>query len=520
MNAIGYIRLSEKDQSNFSIDEQERRIRQYCARYSLSLEYIFVDNGADSYTFDRADFRALEKYIKQFHPQYIIVAHLDRFSRNMAEAILKIRELLTGYKVRVRDVTEDLGLDETDPNVFMMRSFRFMMAENELHRIRERTRAGINGAKLSGRHINMAPFGYINSKDEQKKCMLVIDEEKAGLIRTIYKEYLAGRELEEIKKHVSALGFKQKGRSSIRRVLENSVYAGLIFVPAYKGMKAKHVSGLHIPIVSEQDYWLCQERLQGKGITIQKKEEVPLRGSLHCWCGRLVTAGNSRSKSGNYYWYYLCQEHRKNLSAIKLHNQFNELLDNLSFSPEDIEWFREKMSKQIGDRLNERGNDIARVKQEIKTITARIQRVEEKYLLEPVSDNTYKSVITNLRADLSRYQVELTQLNTNQQAYWDRLGAVLPKLSNLREVFAEMDLVKKQQFINLVFDKNLFYRDGTYRTPKLHELFAPNELVLKEKGLLIIEKPSIKMGEKPMSTNPGTHIEQIHEIFELFEMIA
>ena len=65
MKAIGYIRLSDEDQSNYSLEGQERQIKDYCSRNNLELLKIYKDNGESSYTFDRKAFGALEREIKQ-----------------------------------------------------------------------------------------------------------------------------------------------------------------------------------------------------------------------------------------------------------------------------------------------------------------------------------------------------------------------------------------------------------------------------------------------------------------------
>lgn len=92
MNAIGYVRISTKDQSKYSLDAQSDAIREYCSRNDLGLLNIFRDNGECSDTFDRADFLALEDFIKKHKGsvRYLIIMDHDRFSRDLAEALLKI----------------------------------------------------------------------------------------------------------------------------------------------------------------------------------------------------------------------------------------------------------------------------------------------------------------------------------------------------------------------------------------------------------------------------------------------
>lgn len=509
MKAIGYIRLSDEDQSNYSIDGQERQIKEYCNKNNLELLKIYQDNGENSYTFDRKAFGTLEKEIKQ--AQFLIVYHLDRFSRNMAEAMLKVSQYLE-RGIRIRDVTEELTMDDYDPNVFMMRTLKFMQAEMELHNIRRRTRKGMVDAALAGRHANVAPVGYNNARDERNKPILTIDEEKGFIIRIIFREYLNGMGVEELRRMASRYGFKHKGNSAIQRILANPVYAGFVKVPATKTQPAHLVKGLHTPLISEQDYWLVQERLQGKTMSIQNREDVPLRGVLQCSCGRKFTAGNSKGKT-RYYWYYVCHECRQNLSAKRLHKQFDELLDNLSFDPKDLQLLKQKLSAKLNDYIKNRGDKIRQAEKQLKLVEEKISSVEIKWLTKPdVSEASYNKVISELRADQSRLYKEITKANTNQQAYWDKMNNLLLILSDLRSHFEKLELEKKHQFINWVFDSSLSHDGEIYRTPFINDLFAHNTLTLKEKGLLEIVAPVIKLGETPIRTRDGSSIEHFPDI--------
>ncbi|MGE7412709.1 recombinase family protein, partial [Pedobacter suwonensis] len=88
MNAIGYVRLSIKDQSQYSLGYQEKSIADYCEKNGVELLEVFSDNGKSSYTFDRPDYIALEDFIKQRKGkiQFLVVMDHDRFSRNLSEA--------------------------------------------------------------------------------------------------------------------------------------------------------------------------------------------------------------------------------------------------------------------------------------------------------------------------------------------------------------------------------------------------------------------------------------------------
>ena len=53
--AIGYVRISTEDQSNFSIDGQQKLIAEYCTKKGIELLNMFTDEGQSAKNFDRLD---------------------------------------------------------------------------------------------------------------------------------------------------------------------------------------------------------------------------------------------------------------------------------------------------------------------------------------------------------------------------------------------------------------------------------------------------------------------------------
>jgi len=91
MNALGYMRLSVRDQSRYSLEYQEESIKEYCERNNLELTALYKDNRQGSDTFDRPNYQALEAFIKKHKGanRYLIIMDHDRFSRDISEALAK-----------------------------------------------------------------------------------------------------------------------------------------------------------------------------------------------------------------------------------------------------------------------------------------------------------------------------------------------------------------------------------------------------------------------------------------------
>lgn len=55
-------------------------------------------------------------------------------------------------------------------------------------------------------------------------------------------------------------------------------------------------------------------------------------------------------------------------------------------------------------------------------------------------------------------------------------------------IYDQADTIQKREFVNTVFDSNLYYENVVYRTPTMIDLFSSNHLKMKEEILLIYTK--------------------------------
>lgn len=504
-NAIGYRRLSERDQSKYSLEYQNSSINEYCKRNNLNLIGLYTDNGESSYTFDRPDYQALELFIKKHkgHARYLIIMDHDRFSRNLSEALTKINELEDRFGIKVLATNEPLDLDTDDPYVFMQRSMSYMLANSELLRIRKRTKDGIRQAQISGRHVNNAPFGYVNCRDSENKAAISIDEEKASLVQYIFREYLDGKPIFEIHQEAKKRGFKNSGHGAIQRILGNPIYAGLVKVTESKNQPERLVPGLHQPIISEADFWLAQEKLGNKRASkVQPREEFPLRGILKCWCGKSMTAGFSKGKS-KYYLYYRCIKHTEtNIPGALLHEKFEELLDMISFTERQVKKITQEAKAFLQESTKESVGVFESRTKQLAEVNKKVDRLEERLMNDEIDGITYKKWLQKYsmeRALLSDALLKATINVTDNK--WKRIEALLPELTSLKNIYKIATLPRKQALIRGVFKHKLTYSEGAFRTPDVDAAFSANVLTAKEKGLLFLEQPN-KIWDQISSCSP------------------
>ncbi len=505
MDCVGYARISIEDQSTNSLPGQVERITAYCQRNNLELAQVFIDNGQSAFNFNRREWKEVESFLKANRQiKYLVIDTMDRFSRaNLVDALAKMDEIQRRTGVKILTVSDPVNLDIEDFGTDLRRVMELMFSNYELKRIRKRTSDGMYQAMRSGKWISGAPYGYKNVRDQDGRPTLQIDEDKAYAVRMIFRQFLAGKQLDEIRRHITSAGFKLKGNSAIRRILENPAYAGLIKLPGHGHNAPTVVKGLHTAIITENQYWTAQSLIGAKKRGIQRKESVYLKGAIRCHCGLLLSSDLAQGKSKKYS-YYLCRVHRKNISAIKLHRHMDEVLEMLALPPDAIAVKAERLRAMIAEKMDGKGGDLMRANLALQKLQDRIAATQEKYLTQPdISEKVYSKVMTGLKADEARLQEQVAELSAGTQDYYQVMEEVLSKLSDLKALFHSFTTIRKTMFLKVVFGEMLWYEGGIIRTPYLHPFFRHNELKLKEKGLLEIQQPSFNLGVTPVSSPYG-----------------
>lgn len=517
--AGAYIRISTKDQSNFSIDGQDKNIDRFAETNNIEIIAKFVDDGKSAKNFDRPEWKKLEAFIKLHYQcmDYLIVAKYDRFSRNAAEGLHKIEMLEKKYGIIILSVFEQMYIDYDSPFFFKQRADMLVNAEFEWHVIRDRTRFGMHHALSEGRYINRAPFGYKNIKQD-KKPLIVIDEEKAPIVKEIFEKFMAGVPIFEIFRQAKKKGFKLTGRNAITNVIKNPVYAGMVNVPAYRKEPSKIVKGIHEAVVSSFVWWKCQDLLgKKKGYTILN-EAVPFRGLLKCAHGLPLTAGLS-SGCRQKYWYYKSNHCKLNVSASKMHLQFDEMLQCMSLADDHIAFLISEAKALMKQSTLDNSRTIAASKAEMTNLREKLTVLEEKFITEQIGADIFHKWEITYKSKLDALKSQVKVLENGSKRYWQLFEEQLPKLSSLYSLYNSMDLVDKRIFIKEMFDNNLYYADGVYRTTYLLDLLKHNTMILKEKRLLFIDEVTDKSKRLDGSSPYITSIEQNTIFFELISKV-
>lgn len=479
-------------------------------RNGVELVDTFIDEGYSAQTFDRPDYTKLEDFIKLYFKtvDYLVINSFDRFSRDAGEALMKIKSLQTKYNISVVSVIEGITFDKNDAGSFFYTGLLLLKAEDELIRHKNRVNLGIYTAKKKfGRYLGLAPYGYKNAMDEQKKPVILVNEERAPIIRFIYDAYLKNTPLYIIYQDAIQMGFPQRGHSAIERILKNPSYTSLLNVKGFKDLPSEVVEATHTPIIDRATWRAVQEKIGGlKQPKVILNENFPLRGVLKCHCGKPLTGAPSRGKGGQQYNYYKCNITSKhnNLSAGKVHAQMDDMLKYLSIPQAAVSYLIAQAEQHFAEGMEAGQKQLARNKKELEQCEKQLSSIEEKYINNKMNHETYNRWFNDLTKKKTNLSMQVEKLNQDKDSVHTLFSRELGKLTDLGYVYRASALKDKQQLLNHVFDSKLYYKEGSYRTPSLQPIFMHNALILKEKALCIIDGFDYSTGKIPGSAGGGT----------------
>lgn len=502
--AIRYLRFSQLGQSNGSIERQELYTDQYLQYNNIQLVDTFIDRGKSAKSFDRPDFIKLQAFIAKHYKSvdYLLVDQLDRFSRDAGEAMNMVKQFQKKYSIQIISVTEGIVFDYDTPGSFFRAGLQLLLAEEDNINRSIKVRGGLYTARAKeGRFLTREkPFGYIKV-GEGKQRHLEVNEIEAKVVRLIYDMFLRNVPLYKIKEIAYQSGFDRKGNMAIDRVLANPVYAGLVKVEPFKDLPGGLFPAIHEPIVDKITWTMVQAKMKKEDkIKVTVDDEIPLRGVVKCHCGAPLTGAPSRGKSGKYFYYYKCKHSRhNNISAVKAHEQFLNACDLMSVSEKHIKDIRDGSYASIEKEVKTNKKKVVEKRNELEEIQQRLNAVEEKWFRDEINKDTYDRWYSTYSDHILTLMASIERFSINQGKAFEILESNLDLLGDIRHIYDRSNTLQKREFVNMVFDGNLYYQEGIYRTPTMMDIFSHNASKMEEKGYLIYKKKRGNISVIPQS---------------------
>lgn len=498
MNAIIYCRVSTKDQVNegLSLQNQEKECRKYAERNGFVLAAEpFIEEGESAKSADRTQLIKAISFCAENRGNIdaLIVWKLDRFSRNTEDHFL-IKTTLTKYGVKLHSVTEPIN--ETPQGQLMETVLAgFAQFDNDIRT--ERSKTGMEQRVKEGRWVfGRIPLGYLASKDEGNKTILIQDPSTSEIIKKAFTEYSTGVYSQlDIMNMVNRAGLKTKSGKKIssqliNKILRNPVYAGFIRNP----WENKLEKGLHEGIVGKAIFDACQSVRNGfkpTQVTRQRyNPEFPLRGLIRCHqCGRALTGSKSKGKTKKYGYYhcYACSGVLFRSDAVN--EQFQTLLEEIKPSVSYVQDFKQMCLSVWNDEYKDTNLLRRKINSEILQLEDKKDKIIDLLALGKISDSDCESRMTKLKVEILEKQMHLGELREKEYNIEELLNHAEWFLTRTDKIWSGLEPELKQKFQQFIFPEGLTYsKDGFVGTPVLSQVYAIFDTSVSKKSTLAVPR--------------------------------
>lgn len=507
-----YIRVSTDEQAEkgYSQKHQDDRLRQYCDHQNIEIVGSYWEDYSGK-TFDRPEFNKFMEHLKRHRNSADLLLFLkwDRFSRNVAESYVMISRLA---KMGIEPQAIEQPLDMSIPESKIMLAIYLAAPEVENDRRSLNTIAGMRKAMKEGRHVNMAPRGYRNARDENNNPFIEPGKD-AGLIEWVFSETARGvHNVMEIWKQGKDKGLKV-GRSQMWNLLRNPIYCGRIFIPAYKDEKATVVKASHQPLISQELFDEVQDILNGrkrKFPTRQTaKDELPLRGYLECkQCGNKLTGSASKGNGGKYFYYHCQHGCKERFKAEGANSELVKEFAKVSANTGVIRILKESLDAHLRLSKSDKQGQKAKLGAEIEKAKSRITNARRLMLDKEIEANEYREIKDEYEAEIEKLERKIEELSTLDSDLKEHIAFCCEFLEKLPKYFTAADLTAKQQILGSILAEKLVFDENSYRTIKFRKVVS---LICRPgkdyKGGRKKESPE---NSELSSLVPGTGIEPAH----------
>lgn len=353
-----YARKSTESEERqiLSIESQVKEMLQLAEKENLEIIDIRRESHSAKDSGQRPVFKEILEDIRRQRFNGILTWAPDRLSRNAGDLGSLVDLMDQKQLLQIRTYGQSF-LNTPSEKFLLMILCSQAKLENDNKSVN--VKRGLRTRCEMGLRPGPAVLGYLNQKRIDKKCEVIIDHERAPIIKKMFEkvayEHWSGRKIYNWLKF--ELNFKSlKGNkgltlSNIYLILQNPFYYGVFEYPRRSG---NFYTGKHEPIIAKELFDSVQERVKNQFVRSKSKEFAFTR-LINCGlCGSGVCADEKfkKQKNGNThrYVYYGCTKAKdKNckcgyINEEDLIEQFFLLIDNIDLDELEI---KDKIKSEV-----------------------------------------------------------------------------------------------------------------------------------------------------------------------------
>lgn len=312
-----YARKSSESEERqaLSIESQINEMKKIAERDGLLVADILRESHSAKDRGMRPVFNKIIEDIRTGKFTGILTWAPDRLSRNAGDLGIIVDLMDQKRLLEIRTFGQTFADSPNDKFLLMILGSQAKL-ENDNRSVN--VKRGMRSRVQMGLWPGVAPLGYLNQYRTDKRCEVILDEQRAPIIKQVFMK-VANEHLSTRKIYLwldKEMGFRTKGNkvltlSGVQRMLTNPFYYGKFEYPRGSG---KWYDGKHVPIVTKQLFDKAKKHLQRDQIVRRNKEFSFVRLFSCGLCGSGIGAEEKLKplKDGTIakYCYYGCTRAR------------------------------------------------------------------------------------------------------------------------------------------------------------------------------------------------------------------
>lgn len=353
-----YARKSTESEERqiLSIDSQVKEMLQLAEKDNLEIVDIRRESHSAKDSGQRPVFKEILEDIKRQRFNGILTWAPDRLSRNAGDLGSLVDLMDQQLLLEIKTYGQHF---KNSPNEKFLLMILCSQAKLENDNKSINVKRGLRTRVEMGLWPGPAPTGYIKEKRMDRKCEVIIDPERAPVIKKMFEkvayEHWSGKKVYNWLKFElnfrTEAGKKHLSLGNIFRNLSLPFYYGEFEYPKNSGNWYK---GKHEPIITKELFDLVQKQIKSN-ILRKEDQEFAFTKLMTCGlCGSGVSACEKfkKHKNGNIhrYVYYKCTKGKDNncrgqyIEEKELIRQFEEILEKVDLNEIEI---KEKIKTDI-----------------------------------------------------------------------------------------------------------------------------------------------------------------------------
>ena len=349
------------------------------------------------------------------------------------------------------------------------------MAKNYCDNLSEEVRKSQMEKLKDGWLPGQAPIGYKNVPDKDAKIRIIVDPERAPVVRKLFEWYATGLySLEEVAKRTKAEGFSYRKtgtlipKREIHRILQNPFYAGRI------SWNGKIYEGKHESIVPLELWKRVQGVMDERSGASTTKHEFAFGKLLSCKkCGCAIVGEIKKGK----HIYYRCTGYKgecKEKGKLKyvredvLEKQFLEMLDRLRFDGEALGWVRTALLSSHKDEQREHNEAVEKLQAEHKRLEERISTMYADKLDGRINHDFFDEMSRQFREEQAECLNNIELHQNAEQGYMETGIRLLDLALDAKALFEREDAIGKRRLLKFLLSNRFLGGEkvsATFRKP-------------------------------------------------------